>query len=221
MPQPIRERGAPLGCSMDVPRTILITDACAPVGRATAVRLGRAGWNLVLGGASMSSLRGVCAELPDPATLPLRCDVTDADNLLPVLASAEDRFGQVDAVLYNSRARCGGWVRTLNAQVGALARTADLLAPVLHRSAGRFVIAGHRAGSRTLDDAVHTVSRDAVRTIAEALDADWETGAHSVALVEPRGAERPRDMARRIARILNGGGDMRAPLAAQTLGMSR
>ena len=204
-----------------VPRTILITDACAPVGRATAIRLGRAGWNLVLGGGSLSGLRGVCGELPDRATLPVRCDVTDAQNLVPVIQAAEERYDRLDAVLWSSRSRCGSWQRTLSAQVGALACAADVLGPVLGRSAGQFVIAGRRAGSRSLSDAVHTVSRDAVRTIADALKADWQDQAQSIALIEPRGVETPREVARRIARRLNGAGERTRPVDAQSRGIAR
>ena len=187
-----------------MPRTILILDAASPLGRATAVRLGRAGWNVVLGGASMSGLKAVCAELPDHATMPVRLDATDPDNLAPVLAQAEARFGALDAVLFNNRARAQGWKRSLHAEVAALASTADLCAPLLERSAGRFVIAGRRAGGRSMDSAVATVTRDAVRTIADALDADWMDAPCNVTLVEPREVTTPRDMARRIARVLNG-----------------
>lgn len=187
-----------------MPRTILILDAASPLGRATAVRLGRAGWNVVLGGASMSGLKAVCAELPDHATMPVRLDATDPDNLAPVLAQAEARFGALDAVLFNNRARAQGWKRSLHAEVAALAATADLCAPLLERSAGRFVIAGRRAGGRSMDSAVATVTRDAVRTIADALDADWLGAPCNVTLVEPREVTTPRDMARRIARVLNG-----------------
>ena len=198
-----------------VPQTILITDATTPLGRACAVRLGRAGWNLVLGGGSLSGLRPVCDALPHDATLPLRCDVTDPDNLVPVLQGAEERFGPLHAVLFTTRARSGGWQRTLHAQVTALALTAELCAPVLARSGGRFVVAGRRGGARALDSAVHTVARDAVRTIADALDADWRDGRHGVDLVEPRPAEGPADMARRIARVLGRAGGMDAPQTAQ------
>lgn len=199
-----------------MPQTLFITDASAPLGRACAVRMGRAGWNLVLGGTSLSGLQGVCAELPHSATLPARCDPSDPANIVPVLAQAEDRFGRVDAVLFNNRARRGGWQRTLNARVAALAQTADLCAPLLERSGGQLIVAGRRGGARSLDTAMHTVARDAVRTIVAALDADWQAGAHSVSLVEPREVESHRDMARRIARVLMGNSVPGEPVPAQS-----
>lgn len=199
-----------------MPRTIFITDAASPLGRACAVRLGRAGWNLVLGGSSLSGLQGVCSELPDAATLPQRCDISDVDNVMPVLSAAEDRFGPLDAVLFNTRAR-GGWGRALNAQVTALARLGDLCAPMLGRSHGHFVIAGPRPGSRSLAGAIQTVARDATRTLADALQADWRHQPQRLSLVEPRGVDTPRDMARRIARVLNSQDDQSDRSGAQAV----
>ena len=193
-----------------MPRTIYITDANTRLGRSVAVRLGRAGWNLVLGGGSLSNLRALCDQLPHAATLPQRCMPTDRGNVLPVLDAAEDRFGALDAVLMNSRARGSRLSDLMAMQVTALSTVADAARGPLARAGGHFVIAGTRPGPDSLRGAARTIARDAARTLAAGLQSDWEADALRLSLVEPRGADTPDALARRIVRVLNGAGDAKA-----------
>ncbi len=190
-----------------MPRTIFITDGISALGQATAIRLGRAGWNLVLGGRSLSGLQTVCATLPYAATLPQRCVPTDRANILPVLDAAEDRFGQIDAVLMNSHAQSDTLSELMAMQVTALSHLAEAARAPLHRSGGHFVIAGTRPGALSRKGAAKTIARDAARTLAAGLQTDWEADDLRLSLVEPRGIEGPKAMARRIARVLNGASD--------------
>ncbi len=190
-----------------MPRTIFITDGISPVGQATAIRLGRAGWNLVLGGSSLSGLQTLCAKLPYAATLPQRCVPTDRGNILPVLEAAEERFGSLDAVLMNSRARSDKLPDLMAMQVTALSHMADAARAPLHRSGGHFVIAGTRAGALSRRGAAKTIARDAARTLAAGLQSDWEADNLRLTLLEPRGVDGHKAMARRIARVLNGAPD--------------
>lgn len=190
------------GC-INMPRTLFITDAASPLGRACAIRMGRAGWNVVMGASSLSSLHNVCAELPDTATLPMRCVPTEIDNISLVLAAAEERFGAVDAVLANNRAKRMSWRKTVNFDVLALTHISDAVTPFLERSHGHLVITGSRSGPSSMRGAMKTVARNAKRTISAALSEDWSDAPQRVSLIEPGGLDTPNAMARRIARILN------------------
>ncbi|MEM7728149.1 MAG: hypothetical protein AAF311_02625 [Pseudomonadota bacterium] len=185
-------------------RTIYITDAAAPLGRACAVRLGRAGWNIVMGASSVASLKSVCDELPDNATLPRRAVPTDLGNILPLLEEGEARFGSIDAVLLNYRPRGGSKRRAVDGQVHAVAVVGEAARPFLRQSEGHFVVAGRRGGPRSLSGAMQTVARNAVRTLSDALAQDWADEPIQISLVEPDGLDGPKPMARRVARILNG-----------------
>lgn len=187
-----------------MPRTIFITDAASPLGRACAVRLGRAGWNVIMGASSLSSLEDICGELPDTATLPSRCVPTDIGNVVPVLEDGEDRFGSIDAILVNSRAKRVGWRRTLDSGILSLAVVSEAARPFLTRSEGHLVIAGVRGGQRSMGGAMQTVARQASKVIVDALEQDWEEYPIRISLVEPHGLDGPKQMARRIARTLNG-----------------
>lgn len=157
-----------------------------------------------MGSSSLSSLQSVCDELPDQATLPMRCVPTDPDNVRPLLEAGEERFGTIDAVLANNRSNLGNWRRAMNMQVVALAMISEVAEPFLKRSGGHLVIAGSRSGSHTRQGAMKTVARDAKRTLQAALAAEWSETGVQVSLVEPVGLDGPKAMARQIARVLNG-----------------
>ncbi len=203
-----------------MPRTIYITDAAAPLGRACAVRLGRAGWNVVMGASSLSSLKGVCDELPDSATLPLRSVPTDLGNVLPVLEAGEAHFGSIDAVLLNHRARRPESRKAVTGQLAALAVVSEAAKPFLERSEGHFIIAGKRGGPRSLSGVMKTVSRNAARALSDALMQDWAETPISVSLVEPDGLDGHKQMARRVARVLNGA-PARRPVVGQRRAFAR
>lgn len=185
-------------------RTIFITDATSLLGKACAIRLGRAGWNIVMGASSLSTLEDVCNELPDYATCAHRCIPSDIGNIVPVFEDSIRKFGSIDAVLVNYRSRPSGSTDALDEYVSGLTNLSKVAQPFLRESKGQFIIVGQRMGKKTLDGAMQTMARNASRTLSDALVEEWRETDIKVSLVEPDGLDGPKPMARRIARVLNG-----------------
>jgi 3-hydroxy acid dehydrogenase/malonic semialdehyde reductase len=199
-------------------RTIFITDATSLLGKACAVRLGRAGWNIVMGASSLSTLEDVCNELPDYATCAHRCIPSDIGNILPVFEDGVRKFGPIDAVLVNYRSQSSGTTEALDEYVSGLTNLSKVARPFLDESNGQFVIVGQRRGKKTMAGAMQTMARNASRTLTDALVEEWREDAIRIALVEPDGLDGPKPTARRIARVFNGAPSRRPVTAALTIG---
>ncbi|MGJ8561230.1 MAG: SDR family NAD(P)-dependent oxidoreductase [Litorimonas sp.] len=198
-------------------RTIFITDATSLLGKACAIRLGRAGWNIVMGASSLSTLEDVCNELPDYATCAHRCVPSDIGNILPVFEDGVRKFGSIDAVLVNYRSQPSKSTEALDEYISGLTNMSKVARPFLDESQGQFIIVGQRRGKVTMAGAMQTMARNASRTLSDALLEEWREDAIRVALVEPDGLDGPKPMARRIARVLNGAPPRRPVASSQTI----
>ncbi len=90
-------------------RTVLVTGAAGGIGRACAGRLSRAGWNVLAVDRDAQSLRwaeeeGLVAWVADIAI--------EADNVAMV-GQAMERFGRLDAAVFNAGITGGGAIDTL------------------------------------------------------------------------------------------------------------
>lgn len=79
-----------------MPRTVLITGSSTGIGRATAQRFHREGWNVV------ATLRTPRGEHRDERWLELRLDVTDGASITAAFDAARARYGSLDAVVNNA-----------------------------------------------------------------------------------------------------------------------
>ena len=176
-------------------RTIFITGASSGIGKATALRMGKAGWNVALAARSMRSLKEICDELPDGQTLPLRCDVTDYDNIGPCLEQAHQKFGQINALFANagiggapggfSEAPTDSWRDIVNTNILGLAYTVQATLPFIKASKGHIIITGSVAGRRTLKGSMYSVSKHAANALAYNLREELAGTGCRVTLIEP------------------------------------
>lgn len=81
-------------------RTAIITGASGGIGRATARRFLKEGWNVALLARSKDKLASV-AKGHDRA-LPVTCDVSNEEQVIAAFAAAADRFGRVDFLFNNA-----------------------------------------------------------------------------------------------------------------------
>src|SRR3989442_294579 len=84
-------------------KVALVTGAARGIGLATAKRFLAEGWRVALLDIEGELLRGAVAGLADPDnTLPLHCDVSDADAVAEAMANVSRRFGRLDALVNNA-----------------------------------------------------------------------------------------------------------------------
>ncbi|MER7753482.1 SDR family oxidoreductase [Kitasatospora sp. NPDC097643] len=109
-------------------QTAVVTGAGSGVGRAVAVELASAGWQLVLAGRRAGPLHGT-AELAGPsaavAVAVVPTDVTDAAAVNALFAAAVARFGRVD-LLFNNAGTFGAPTPVEELEIDAWRAVVDL-----------------------------------------------------------------------------------------------
>ncbi len=83
-------------------QTALITGAGSGIGRAAALALAEAGWNVVLAGRRGEALAQTTALSPGGNFLPIPTDVTDPDAVAALFAAAQAKFGRLDLLFNNA-----------------------------------------------------------------------------------------------------------------------
>ncbi len=89
---------------MKQPKTALITGATSGIGRASALGLARAGYNIVICGRRSEHLEETLesSEADKESALGVVCDVTEEDSVLDMFATAKAKFGHIDIVFNNA-----------------------------------------------------------------------------------------------------------------------
>ncbi len=82
-------------------RVALVTGAGSGIGRAVAVALARAGWQLVLAGRRAEALERVAAEVSEES-LCIATDVADPQAVARLFARIGERFGRLDLLFNNA-----------------------------------------------------------------------------------------------------------------------
>jgi short-subunit dehydrogenase len=177
-------------------KVVFITGASGGIGAALARELAAQGARLVLTARRADKLAALAAELsPRTAVLTVAADVTRDGDLEAAAAQAEQAFGAIDVVLANAGFAVGGrfdrltlddYRRQLETNVFGVLRTVAATLPALKRSRGRLGIVGSIAGYIPAPlSSPYTMSKFAVRALAEALHAELRDEGVAVTLLSP------------------------------------
>lgn len=88
-------------------KVAVITGGGGGIGRAAASAMAKAGWTVVVGGRTQSSLDETVAGLDGPG-LAVSCDVSDPAQVDALFAAAVEAYGSVDFLFNNAGVTAGG-----------------------------------------------------------------------------------------------------------------
>jgi NADP-dependent 3-hydroxy acid dehydrogenase YdfG len=161
--------------SSDSKRTAVITGASSGIGRATAVALAEAGFDVILGARRQGRLAEVADSIGGRA-IPL--DVVDPESIEAFASACPER---IDVLVNNAGGALGldpvetgsdaDWIRMWESNVLGVARLTRALLPALRRSPiGHIVMLGSTAGFETYPGgAGYTSSKHALRAVTKTL----------------------------------------------------
>jgi NAD(P)-dependent dehydrogenase (short-subunit alcohol dehydrogenase family) len=172
--------------------TVLLTGASRGIGRATALRLARAGWTVYATVRSAADGEELAAEAAGAAVHPLQLEVTSDEQIAALDAALPARL---DAIVNNAGIVVSGPLETLSAAdlreqfdvnvVGAVALT-NLVLPRLRASHGRIVFVSSLSGViSTPMTGAYNASKFALEAIADAWRLELRPWGVKVILVEP------------------------------------
>ena len=178
-------------------RCAVVTGASSGIGAATARRLGRDGWHVLVVARRAERLEALARELPDASVLAV--DLTDDDAPARVRAAVDDRLGAVQLLVNNAGhaenayfgdARRGGWEnvrRTMELNFNAGVRLTEALLPLLRTSAPSSIVnvASMLARVTFLRTGAYAASKFALAGWSEALRAEERKHGVHVGLVLP------------------------------------
>lgn len=178
-------------------QVVLITGASSGIGAALAREFAAEGAGVVLTARRRDRLEALASELEGRGSraLALTCDVTAEEDLAEVVKKIEEEFGRLDVVVANAgfgvigrfeKLSLPDYRRQFDTNVFGVLRTAKEAFPALKKSRGRFVIIGSVSGHISAPEAsAYSMSKYAVRALAEALYAEWAPSGVSVTLISP------------------------------------
>jgi short-subunit dehydrogenase len=178
-------------------KVILVTGASSGIGAALAREFSRQGARLVLLARRTDRITALAAELgaADGRALAVSTDVTRDGDLERALAEALARFGRLDVAVANAGFGVVGrfaslaledYRRQFETNVFGVLRTARAVLEPLRASHGTLVIIGSVAGHvSTPGTSAYSMSKFAVRALAEALDGELRPEGVTTVLVSP------------------------------------
>jgi NADP-dependent 3-hydroxy acid dehydrogenase YdfG len=161
------------------------------LGAALALRLSRAGAEVILSARSEDKLKALAESLPAKASV-VTLDVSDADSV----TAAAKAVGQVDGVIYLAGVYWPFGAKEWNAEQGAamadinftgLMRVMGQVVPdMVARDAGHIVITSSLTGFRGLPGSIgYTASKAATMSLAECMYADLRKTGVKVQVINP------------------------------------
>ena len=174
-------------------RVALVTGASSGIGEATARRLDRDGWRLMLVARRAERLEALTASLGDAHPLP--AELTDADAPARIRARVEDE-GRLDLLVNNAGASGTGTFedtgyelvrRTMELNFDAVVRLTEALLPILRRSAPSAIVNVSSTAARVgrARQGAYGASKAALACWTEALHHEEAAGGVHVGCVLP------------------------------------
>jgi short-subunit dehydrogenase len=177
---------------------VVVTGASAGIGEATAIRFARAGSRTVLAARRMERLEGLAGAIRSRGgdALPVRCDVTEPDDIAGLVEETLAAYGRCDVLVNNAGIPGGGAFRDVSADqverlvrtnlLGVLLVTKAFLPHLLERGAGHVVNVASVAGRvATPGAAVYGATKHGVVAFSEALSAELRPSGILVTAVNP------------------------------------
>jgi len=155
----------------------VVTGASSGIGAATAVALGRRGYQIVIGARRMERIKRVAGE----EGIALHLDVTDVKSIEEFVGEVKRRFGRIDVLVNNAGGALGlnplseavdeEWIGMWQVNVLGLMRMTRACLPLLRKAKhGHIVNIGSIAGFETYKGgAGYTAVKHAVRAISRTL----------------------------------------------------
>ena len=178
------------------PRTVLITGASTGIGRATAVRLANAGWDVFAGVRKVEDAESVRAESPDRIH-PVILDVTDPATIEAAAATVREQVGShgLTGLVNNAGISLAGPLeflpldelrRQLEVNVVGQVAVTQAVMPEIRTATGRIVNVGSIGGriARPLLGP-YNASKFAITAISESLRKELRPWGIHVVVVEP------------------------------------
>jgi NAD(P)-dependent dehydrogenase (short-subunit alcohol dehydrogenase family) len=181
----------------------LVTGASTGIGRATSLRLAKAGWTVLAGVRDPAAGERLVADAPASGRLlPLNLDVTDAEQIAQAVGTLDEETagagaagtGGLDALVNNAGIGVGGplelvalddlrWQFEVNV-FGQVAITQAML-PALRRAQGRIVLVSSIGGRVAMPfTAPYAASKHAVEAIGDTLRVELRRSNVQVAIIE-------------------------------------
>ena len=176
---------------MPAEETILITGCSTGIGRATAERLVASGHTVYATARNLDSVSGL--EAKGCRTMAL--DVTDETSMEAAVARIDEEAGGIGALVNNAGYSQSGAVETLDMEalrrqfetnVFGVLETIQACLPQLRKTRGRLVLIGSVAGYISAPgSSPYSMSKFAIRALAEALGPELRSRGVAVTLISP------------------------------------
>jgi NADP-dependent 3-hydroxy acid dehydrogenase YdfG len=182
----------------NVGKVVAITGASSGIGEATARLLAERGANVVLGARRTENLDAIAGEIRNDGGVAVTCptDVTRRDDLERLVDTAVGEFGQLDVLVSNagiskigpiSDLDVDGWSAMIDVNLRGVLHGIAAALPVFRRQGrGHFVTTVSTAGLKIVPTmAVYAATKNAVRTIMEALRQESTDGVVRTTSISP------------------------------------
>lgn len=178
-------------------KNVLITGASSGIGAALAREFASQGANVVLTARRLSKLEALAQELEalGVRALPIACDVTQDDDFPKAMDIIHKELGLLDVVIANAGFGVAGAFEKLTVEdykrqdetnVYGLMRTLYATLDDLKQTKGRAALVGSVMSYLSLPgNTAYSISKYAVRALAEGLYYEWKEHGVSVTLISP------------------------------------
>ena len=158
-------------------KVIVITGASSGIGEATAKKLAEGGAKVVLSARREDRLKKLALEIGDNAAY-FKSDVTSAEDMKALIATAKEKFGRVDVLFANAGVMPGSnmselktrdWMSMVNINiVGVLNSIAAVLPEFTAQKSGHILVTSSVAGTKSVPgNAVYSGTKHFIRAMLD------------------------------------------------------